>query len=266
MKKTLTITSLIGASLLTAMAHAQTISAPQLTLFGGTPMPKDGVPPLGLPMPTISIHTINTLPKKIINSDGTMIDVAEIDYFIDKVNPAVRHYPPSFANRTDRHNTTQNIKYLLQFLTPHAQKKNASHEILYRAAQLHAMAKNLDMGAEHGVRAGEYLGRILAMHKDDDNANLLYGMILSESGGFKEGQKFLSIVKNSVESLQTQAQAALLNDDKARALALLHQAQAIATDAQKAQINEQITLINAGEYYIWKKSVLPLGISTAPSF
>lgn len=213
------------------------------------------MPIAGLPKPRILITNINRLPTKIIPqttlNDGKVLDVTLIDDFIDDVAPNARHYPPNFPNRTAQYHTAQTIKYLADWFEPYAQHPNASLEILLRAVQINAMGRNMDLGAEYGVRASTYVNTILEKDRNHTEANYLYGIMLSEGGGFNEGQHYLQIAANQglVEAEQSLAQIDLLTDKTDAALSRL---QSLGNRyPNNTQIKEQIHIVENGGYYIW---------------
>lgn len=208
----------------------------------------------GLPAPNILITEIKNIPTVTItaNTAGTVIlDVTLIDEFLDDVAPNARHYPTNFPNRTAEYITTENVKHLSDWIEPYANAPDASFDVVIRAAQLNGMARNLNLGTTYTVRAGTYMQKALQLKPDDLEANLLFGIMLSESGGFKEGRKYLdkAVLMGNVEAEQSIAQADLLNDNRTAALKRLR------TLANKhpnhAQIAEQIRIVDNGGYYIW---------------
>lgn len=204
-----------------------------------------------LPMPQVSISDVVPLPTVWIDGASGKFDSTDIDLFLAQNRKSARHYPPSFANKTAQYNATKTLKNLIHEISPVAQNPNASYDVLYRAAALHAMAKNLDLGAEHGVRASEYLGRALKLRSNDSDANVLYGIMLAESGAFKEGAKYLNKA-DGLEAQQALAQIDLLEDRKESARSRLVRLAQNATGDDATLLNQQIAIIDAGGYYIWQ--------------
>lgn len=189
------------------------------------------------------------IPKTTRSSDT--LDVTVIEEFVTQVSPNARHYPPNFPNRTAQYHTQQNIKRIADWLEPYATAPNASFELLLLSAKVNAMGRNLDLGSEYGVRASTYIGNALKLNPNHPEANFLYGMMLSEGGGFKEGQKYLKKAAQSgyLEAEQSLAQAQLLNDDRDSALSSL---QTLAKQyPDNAVLKQQIAIIEEGGYYIW---------------
>ena len=174
-----------------------------------------------------------------------------MDDFIADVSPNARHYPPNFPNRTAQHYTRENVKHLATFLEPFASAPNASYDVLIRAAKLNAMGRNLDLGSEYGVRASTHLANALKIKPNDTEANLIYGIMLAEGGGFKESKKYLdkAAANGSLEAEQSLAQADLLGDNKAAAVSRLQRLQA--KHPNNAQLREQLRIVEGGGYYIW---------------
>ena len=206
-----------------------------------------------VPMPTMSISDVNTLATVVIpqsTKHTTQLDVSVVDDFINYVSPMARHYPPVFSSRTERYNTTERLKSLTAWIETYAQNPNASYEVLLRAAKLNAMGRNLDLGSDYAVRAGNYIARAVRLN-DTAEANFLYGAMLAEGGGFKEGAKYLEKAEKMgyLEATQSLAQADLLDDKKDRAIQRLTEFKAKNPD--NPYIDEQLRIVNSGKYYIW---------------
>lgn len=208
-----------------------------------------------IPKPTLTLSSVSSVPTVIIPATKTgdlQLNVSVIDDFIAYVSPMARHYPPVFTNvnRTDRYNTIQRMKQLVEWIDPYAQDKNASYDVLLRATKLNAMARNLDLGSDYAVRASDYVSRAIRIN-DSAEANFLYGAMLAEGGGFDEGSRYLEKAERMgfAEATQSLAQADLLNDKKERAIERLYNFKA--QYPNDPYIDEQIRLVNSGEYYIW---------------
>lgn len=207
-----------------------------------------------LPTPKAIALEVTQIPTILIASTtqgSPMLDVTLIDDFIEDVSPNARHYPPNFPNRTAQHNTKETIKYLSSWLEPYASAKNASFEVLLRASKINAMARNLDLGSSYGVKASTYMTQALKLQPNHAEMNFLYGNMLSEGGGFKEGKKYLdkAVSQGYIEAEQSLAQAELLNDNRTAALSRLQALQA--KNPNNTQLSEQIRIINNGGFYIW---------------
>ena len=208
----------------------------------------------GLPTPNISVTEIKNISTVTIpaNTSGTkVLDVTLIDEFINDVSPNVRNYPPNFPNRTAEYITTENIKHLSDWIEPHAAAPDASFDVVLRAAKLNGMARNLNLGTTYTLRAGTHMQKALQLIPDDMEANYLFGMMLSETGAFKEGRKYLdkAISLGSIDAEQSIAQADLLGDNRSAALKRLRDLAAKHPD--NAQLTEQINIVENGGYYIW---------------
>lgn len=208
----------------------------------------------GLPMPTASVSNIIfkrsiTIPIDIYGTKT--LDVTKLDEFLIDVRPNARHYPSNFPNRTQQYNTRETIKAFVTWITPFASAPDASFDILIRSAQLNGMARNLDLGSEYAVRASEHVSKALKLNPNSVEANLLYGIMLAEGGGFKTGRKYLdrAVELGSVEAQQSIAQADLLNDQAEAAMMRLQQLSMQYPD--NAMIKKQIAIIEGGGYYIW---------------
>lgn len=208
----------------------------------------------GLPTPNISVTEIKNISTVTIpaNTSGTKVmDVTLIDEFINNVSPNVRNYPPNFPNRTAEYITTENIKHLSDWIEPHAAAPDASFDVVLRAAKLNGMARNLNLGTTYTLRAGTHMQKALKLRPDDMEANYLFGMMLSETGAFKEGRKYLdkAVSLGSIDAEQSIAQADLLGDNRNAALKRLRDLAAKHPD--NAQLTEQINIVENGGYYIW---------------
>ncbi len=207
-----------------------------------------------IPVPQVQISDISFVPTKLIEQTKggiDKLDVSLLDDFIEDVSPNARHYPPNFPNRTQRHYTREKVKALSEWIQPYAQAPDASYEVLIRAAKLNGMGRNLDLGSDAAVRASQYVDRAIKAQPDSGEANFLYGMMLSEGGGFKEGQKYLdkAVTLGYTEAEQSLAQSDLLSDRRSEALDRLRRLQQqIPNDVT---IPKQIKLIEDGQYYIW---------------
>lgn len=208
----------------------------------------------GLPMPKASVNNIVlkrsvTIPVDIYGS--RTLDVTKLDEFLADIRPNARHYPSNFPNRTQQYNTRETIKAFVTWITPFANTPDASFDILIRSAQLNGMARNLDLGSDYAVRASEHVSKALKLNPNSMEANLLYGIMLAEGGGFKTGRKYLdrAVELGSVEAQQSIAQADLLNDQAEAAMMRLQQLSMQYPD--NAMIKKQIAIIEGGGYYIW---------------
>lgn len=209
----------------------------------------------GIPAPKVSVSNVSFLPTVLVPQKtglGTdKLDVSLLDDFIKEVSPNARHYPPNFPNRTQRHYAREKIKVFTDWIEPYAKKPDASYDVLLRAAKLNGMGRNLDLGSDYAVRGGQYVDRAIKLKPDSAEANFLYGMMLSEGGGFKEGQKYLdrAVKLGYLEAEQSLAQSDLLSDKKSQALDRLKRLQQ--EHPENTQIPKQIQLIEEGKYYIW---------------
>ena len=206
-----------------------------------------------IPLPTLTLSNISTVKTVLIprtTDNSTQLDVSVLDDFITYATPMARHYPPVFSSRTERYNTTERLKSLTAWIETYAQNPNASYEVLLRAAKLNAMGRNLDLGSDYAVRAGNYIARAVRLN-DTAEANFLYGAMLDEGGGFKEGAKYLEKAEKMgyLEATQSLAQADLLDDKKDRAIQRLTEFKAKNPD--NPYIDEQLRIVNSGKYYIW---------------
>lgn len=208
----------------------------------------------GLPTPNIAVTEIKNIPTVTIpaNTKGTVIlDVTLIDEFINDVSPNARHYPTNFPTRTAEYITTENVKYLSDWIEPYASASDASFDVILRAAKLNSMARNLNLGTAYTLRASNHMQKALQLKPNDSEANYLFGMMLSETGGFKEGRKYLdkAVSLGNVEAEQSIAQADLLNDNKTSALKRLRDL--AAKHPNNEIIKQQIAIVENGGYYIW---------------
>ena len=274
--KTVSLVAIVGA-LMSSAAIANTATLPTASVNASTNqavlqapamrgeiteviIPQPGIANLlqtvvkGLPIPNISVTEIKNISTVTIpaNTSGTKVmDVTLIDEFINDVSPNVRNYPPNFPSRTAEYITTANIKHLSDWIEPHAAAPDASFDVVLRAAKLNGMARNLNLGTTYTLRAGTHMQKALKLRPDDMEANYLFGMMLSETGGFKEGRKYLdkAVSLGSIDAEQSIAQADLLGDNRNAALKRLRDLAAKHPD--NAQLTEQINIVKNGVYYIW---------------
>ena len=208
-----------------------------------------------IPTPQVQLSDISFIPTILIAQQtglGTdKLDVSLLDDFIKDTSPYARHYPPNFPNRTQRHYAREKIKVLTDWIEPYAKSPKASYDVLLRAAKLNGMGRNLDLGSEYTVRGGQYIDRAIKIKPDSGEANFIYGMMLSEGGGFKEGQKYLdqAVSLGYTEAEQSLAQSDVLSDRREKALERLRRLEQKVPD--NTVIRQQIKLIEDGKFYIW---------------
>lgn len=244
----------------TSQAHTSQIDAPQMRAeIKATSIPT-GANILvnkinALPTPKTAVGNIEfiktiTIPQTK-NDEHRRIDVTLLDDFIEDISPNARHYPPNFPTRTTEYQAKQIVTQLSEWLEPYANAPDASFDVLLRAVKINSMARNLDLGSEFGVRASTYVARALAITPNHPEANFLYGMMLAEGGGFKEGEKYLQKAASLgyVEAEQSLAQSDLLSDNRQAALARLQRLQS--AHPNHPQLATQIDIINNGGFYIW---------------
>lgn len=214
----------------------------------------------GIPTPTVSVSDVNyiatvVIPKTRINPND-QLDVSLLDDFIDEISPNARHYPPNFNSKSDLYYAKEKLKELEQWLRPFAEDENASYEVLLRAAKLNGMGRNLDLGSDFAVRGSTFIAKAIDRQPESAEANFIYGMMLSEGGGFKEGKKYLmkAASQSYKEAEQSLAQADLLNDNRPAALSRLKALQQ--KHPNDATIAKQIEIVEAGKYYIWDLPVV----------
>ncbi|MDO5768192.1 MAG: hypothetical protein Q4P13_01695 [Psychrobacter sp.] len=208
-----------------------------------------------IPTPTASVSNasfINTvlIPQSQSGTTG-QIDVSLLDDFIEDVSPNVRHYPPNFPNRSQQYNTREKVKVFTQWIEPYASAPNASYEVLLRAAKLNAMGRNLDLGSDYAIRASTYVANAIGRQPNSAEANFLYGMMLTEGGGFKEGKKYLdkAVSLGYTEAEQSLAQSDLLSDNRSGALERLRSLKARLPN--DPILDQQIKIVEDGKFYIW---------------
>ena len=247
-----------------AVPQAPAVATPELTgttrVYERGPMTATGIDLRGgqlsnIPTPQVQLSSVSFVPTVLVPQQqglGTdKLDVSLLDDFIEDVSPNARHYPPNFPNRSQRHYTREKIKVLTEWIEPYAQSPNASYDVLLRAAKLNGMGRNLDLGSDYTVRGGKYVDRAIKIKSDSGEANFLYGMMLSEGGGFKEGQKYLdrAVSLGYTEAEQSLAQSDLLSDRRDNALERLRRLEQQVPN--NAVIRQQIKLVEDGKFYIW---------------
>lgn len=251
MKKAQLLGSVLAASILTTQTGCVTDGTNPFAGMGGSSTTISNATGKA-PTPTVSISDIEFVPSVSIakNLMGEKLDVTNVDAFIAEASPNARHYPPNFPNKQQRYNTRTAIKHYVNWIDEHAMAPNASYDVLIRAAELNGMARNLDMGSEYAVRASNYVAKALKL-KSTPEANTLYGFLLAEGGGFKEGQKYLdrAIALGSKEAIQSAAQTDLMRDRRSSALSRLKQLKL--QHPVDPILDQQIAIIESGKYYIW---------------
>lgn len=203
--------------------------------------------------PSVKISQAQFIPTIIVpkttKNDGNL-DVSVVDDFIAYAMPMARHYPPVFPSNTVRYNTTQQLISLTTWMNNYAKDPNASYDVLLRAAKLNILGRNLNLGQDYVINASTYITRAMKL-QDTGEANFLYGMMLSEGGGFDEGEKYLNKAAKMgfAEAYQSMAQSDLLNDKKAKAIQRLNDFKA--QYPNDPYIDRQLAIVNSGKYYIW---------------
>jgi len=229
-------------------------------VYTPSPMVANGIDLRGgqlpnIPTPQVQLSDVSFVTTVLIPQQkglGTdKLDVSLLDAFITEASPNARHYPPNFPNRTQRYNTREKIKVLAEWIEPYAQSPNASYDVLIRAAKLNGMGRNLDLGSDYTVRGGQYVDRAIKIQPNSGEANFLYGMMLSEGGGFKEGQKYLdkAVSLGYTEAEQSLAQSDVLSDRRDSALQRLRRL--AGENPNNTIIPQQIKLVEEGKFYIW---------------
>lgn len=230
-----------------------TISYPKVNTitFVGTDVMAEPIASIATPSVKISqaqfIPTV-LVPKTTANNGN--LDVSVVDDFIAYAMPMARHYPPVFPSNTVRYNVTQQLISLTNWMNNYAKDPNASYDVLLRAAKLNILGRNLNLGQEYVVNASTYVTHAMKL-QDTAEANFLYGMMLSEGGGFDEGEKYLAKAAKMgfAEAYQSMAQSDLLNDKKAKAIQRLNDFKT--QYPNDPYIDRQLAIVNSGKYYIW---------------
>lgn len=255
--KTSKLTTFLTASTLSFMMPMQAIHANHANNSTNNPMigtPLNATTLPNVPTPSVSISSLDFTSTVLINQStkgDAQVDVSLLDEFLADVEPNARHYPPNFPNRTQRYYTTQTIKAYAKWIAPFADAPNASYDVLMRAAKLNGMARNLDMGSDYAVAASNYVAKAIKLKPNDVEANLLYGILLSEGGAYKQGKKYLDVAaaQGSVEAEQTMAQAEIMAGNVNAALQRLRRLQT--QYPNNAQLAQQIAIVDAGKFRIW---------------
>lgn len=267
MKKFLTTTLVASLALLSVPSFAnlstttQTAAAPVMRGEINTPVQNANAANLltatsvNAPKILATVSNAQTIATVRIPADKKgkeQLDVTLFDDFVEDVSPNARHYPTNFPSRTAEYNTTQTVKYLSDWIEPYATAANASFDVVLRAAKINGMARNLNIGETYSLRANNHMAKAIKLQPNHAEANFLYGMMISEAGGFKEGKKYLdkAVSLGYAEAEQSLAQTDLLSDNKTAALNRLKALQA--KHPANTQITEQIRIVENGGFYIWK--------------
>lgn len=252
-------TTATPAQLTPEQLAANNAAVPSTRLYQPGPITATGIDiSLGqlanIPVPQALISDVSFIKTILIDQDtrgNQQIDVSLLDDFIEDVSPNARHYPPNFPNRTQRYNAREKIKALSEWIDPYAKAPDASYDVLIRAAKLNGMGRNLDLGTDFAVRGSQYVDRAIKRKADSGEANFLYGMMLAEGGGFKEGQKYLdrAVALGYTEAEQSLAQSDLLSDRRSQALERLRRLER--QNPNNPILKQQIKLVEDGKFYIW---------------
>lgn len=214
-------------------------------------------PIAGVPTPVASVGEMTGVPTLLIDATtvagGKKIDVTLMDEFIADISPNARHYPPLFPNATAEYNAYSNVKHLVNWLKPYADAPTASFEVLLRMAKLTIMGRNMGV-SEYALPASTYLTKALKMHPNHAETNFLYGMMLSEGGGIKEGKRYLdkAAAQGYLEAEQSLIQSELIGGTGDRTKALARLKALHAKHPNNEQIAKQVAIVEAGGYYIWQ--------------
>ena len=209
----------------------------------------------GVPSPSLQISDVSYIPTvriaKTQYNTSDQLDISLLDDFIDEISPSARHYPTNFASRTERYRAKLKLKELEEWLRPFAERPDASYDVLLRATKLNSMGRNMDLGSDYAVRASTYVAKAIERQPNSAEANFLYGMMLSEGGGFKEGRKYLdrAVAQGYTEAEQSLAQTDLMTDNRGGAMARLQRLQM--QNPNNNLIKRQLQIVQNGEYYIW---------------
>ena len=124
----------------------------------------------------------DTLVKTITDKNKVQasVNVEVIDYFIAKITPYARQYPPHFENKADQVDVTKKLDQLSMILDVLVRNEPNNIGILNRAAFINNMAHNVNIKGTH-TKAKKYYEKSLFLKPDSEKINSLYGMFLANT-------------------------------------------------------------------------------------
>jgi len=169
------------------------------------------------------------VPPAIIDTDDPLaiqikaIDRSDINARITLLGKYARHYPPHFETKRARRAAEIEAVDQANVTNDAANGSKPTFEQLIQAVKANCLAHNMDVGDNTAGNANTFIRQALKLKPNDGEANFLYGVLLSESGGMKEGLPYLnkSAKVGFNEAYLSLANAYLSLNQKPKALAAL---------------------------------------------
>ena len=114
------------------------------------------------------------------NRTKASVDMNVIDYFITKITPYARQYPPRFHDDKEKEDVRQKLYQLSMILDVLVQNEPDNIALLERAAFVNNMAHNTDIKGSY-QKATHYYERALSIDPERQKMNYLYGMFLANT-------------------------------------------------------------------------------------
>lgn len=257
--------------LCTAMLMVASLTACQQT---PTPAPKAAVvQPVAPASPAATIvsseslmtsQQIAELPRNIlvppaapvISDDPLAVQIKSIDRSdlnarISLLGKYARHYPPRFETKRARRAAEAEASDLATITTDAANGPKPTFEQLIQAVKANCLAHNMDVGNNTAGNANNFIRSALKLKPNDGEANFLYGVLLSESGGMKEGLPYLnkSAKAGFNESYLSLANAYLSLNQKPKALAALASYKKVVPD--DPHYDDMVDAVKTNKASIW---------------
>jgi len=114
------------------------------------------------------------------NRTKASVDIKVIDYFIAKITPYARQYPPRFNDDKEKEDIRKKLYQLSMILDVLVRNEPDNIALLERAAFVNNMAHNTDIKGSH-QKAAHYYERSLSIDPESQKMNYLYGMFLANT-------------------------------------------------------------------------------------
>jgi hypothetical protein len=261
--KTAPATSTSSLNIPTSIPAVSTTSASVATAPVVT-IPATGVPHVVSAESQMSPQQVSELPRNILLPPATniitddplavqikAIDRSDINARITLLAKYARHYPPHFETKRARRAAELEAVDLANTTNSAANGSKPTFEELLQAVKANCLAHNLDVGNDTATNANNFIRSALKLKPNDGEANFLYGVLLSESGGMKEGLPYLnkSAKAGFNESYLSLANAYLSLNQKPKALAALTSYKKVAPD--DPHYNDMVDAIKTNKSSIW---------------
>jgi tetratricopeptide (TPR) repeat protein len=180
---------------------------------------------------------------------GFKVDVKLIDKIVADLAAHAKDYPTNFRTRAEKARAELDAALLVDLFDQLTEDKNASAELLLKAAQVDAIAHNLDIpGAAE--KAVENYERVLKREPERAGANLNYGIFLAGAGKQKESVPYLEkALKGGADGAEYTlglVQISLGNSKKAREYLKAH----AKTHPEDKRPKELLDAIDSGRFHV----------------